>query len=65
MKLILKTKQMFSIFKKDPIKALEKEYKKLMEDSFNLSKTDRQASDAKREEAEQVAAKIENLKKNT
>ncbi len=53
---------MFSIFKKDPVKALQKEYKRLMEDSFQLSKTDRQASDAKREEAEEVLKKIEALK---
>ncbi len=54
---------MFSLFKKDPSKALEKEYKKLMEESFQLSKTDRQASDAKREEAEEVLKKLEAMKK--
>ncbi len=53
---------MFGIFKKKtPIEKLQAEYKKLMEQSFQLSTTDRSASDAKRAEAEEVAKQIEAL----
>ncbi|MDX1686011.1 MAG: Lacal_2735 family protein [Saprospiraceae bacterium] len=54
---------MFGLFKKDPVKKLEKEYKRLMEESYRLSTSDRKASDLKREEAERVADKISELKK--
>ena len=53
---------MFGLFKKkSPKEQLQKEYKKLMEDSYQLSKTDRAASDAKREEAEAILKKIDTL----
>ncbi len=53
---------MFGLFKKkSPIDKLQSEYKKLMEQSFQLSTTDRTASDAKRAEAEKVAKQIEDL----
>ena len=37
---------------------LQLQYEKLMKQSFDLSKTNRQASDAKTAEAEEVAKKI-------
>lgn len=52
---------MFGLFKKDPIKKLQKQYKELLEASFNLSTTDRKASDLKRAEAEEVLNEIEKL----
>ena len=53
---------MFGLFKKkSPIDKLQAEYKKLMEESFRLSTTDRSASDAKRAEAEEIAKQIEEL----
>jgi len=55
---------MFGLFKKkSPIDKLQAEYKNLMEQSFQLSTTDRSASDAKRAEAEEIAKKIEELRK--
>lgn len=53
---------MFGLFKKDPIDKLSKEYKKLMEESFRLSTTDRAQSDIKRGEAERIMDEIEKLK---
>lgn len=53
---------MFGLFKKDPIKKLQKEYEQLMSESFRLSTVDRKASDLKRDEAEEVAKRIEELK---
>lgn len=51
---------MFGIFKKDPVKALEQEYRKLMEEAMNIQRTgDLRAYAAKIEEAEEVAKKIE------
>jgi phage-related tail protein len=52
---------MFGLFKKDPIKKLQKQYKELLEASFKLSTTDRKASDLKRAEAEEVLNEIEKL----
>lgn len=52
---------MFSFLKRDPKKALQKKYEKLMAESFELSKTDRTASDEKRAEAEEIAKQIEKL----
>lgn len=55
---------MFGLFKKKTEKEkLEKVYKKLMNESYQLSHTDRTKSDAKRAEAEEVAKKIDNLPK--
>ena len=58
---IFNLNQMFRLFKKDPKKQLEKEYKALMEESYRLSTTDRRASDLKRAEADEVLKKIEEL----
>jgi hypothetical protein len=54
---------MFSFFKrKSPLEELEMRYRKLLEESFKLSTTDRKASDMKRAEAEEVAMEIERLR---
>ena len=56
---------LFSIFKKETeieIEKLQKKYKKLLQESFDLSTSDRAASDIKRGEAEAVADQIEKLK---
>lgn len=51
---------MFGIFKKDPVKALEQEYRKLMEEAMNIQRTgDLRAYAAKIVEAEEVAKKID------
>ena len=54
---------MFGLFKKDPLKKLQKKYKDLLEESFRLSTIDRKASDLKRAEAEEVMKEIEALQK--
>ena len=40
---------------------LKEQYERLMKDAFNLSKTDRTASDAKYAEAQEVLTQIEKL----
>ena len=51
---------MFGLFKKkSEAEKLKEQYEKLMKDAFNLSKTDRTASDAKYAEADQIMKKIE------
>lgn len=53
---------MFNIFKKkSPIDKLQKEYKKLLEEAFILSKINRQESDKKQAEANAILIEIENL----
>jgi len=52
---------MFNIFKKDPKKELIKKAKKLEEEAFHLSKTDRKASDLKSAEAQQIWKEIESM----
>jgi len=54
---------MFGLFKKDPLKTLQKEYDKLMEESFLLSKTNRKQADEKFAAAEAIMSKIEALRK--
>lgn len=55
---------MFGWFKKkSESEKLMEEYKKLMEESFRLSKIDRTAADAKHAEAEEILKKIDNLGK--
>lgn len=55
---------MFGLFKKKTeAEMLQEQYKKLMEESFRLSKTDRTAADLKYAEAEALAEKIEALSK--
>lgn len=53
---------MFGLFKKKSKKdILNKKYKKLMEESYQLSHSDRKASDLKRAEAEDVLKEIDAL----
>ncbi|MBK7944038.1 MAG: Lacal_2735 family protein [Flavobacteriales bacterium] len=53
---------MFNLFKKPSERErLEKVYKKLLEESFRLSTSNRKASDLKRAEAEEVLKRIEAL----
>lgn len=52
---------MFGLFKKDPKKELQKKYERLLKESYNLSTTDRKASDQKRAEADKVADEIAKL----
>lgn len=49
---------MFNLFKRDPKKGLQKQYDKLMEESFLLSRTNRKLADQKYAEAEAVMQKI-------
>lgn len=54
---------MFNFFKKkSPIEKLELRYRKLLEESYRLSTTDRKASDQKRAEAEELALEIDKLR---
>jgi hypothetical protein len=46
-------------FKKSKTAKLEKQYKKLLEEAYQLSTVDRAASDLKMAEAEEVAKQIE------
>jgi hypothetical protein len=56
--------KMFGLFKrKSPEDKLQEQYKKLLKESFDLSKTNRAASDKKQAEAQQVLEQIEALKK--
>ena len=53
---------MFGLFKKtSELEKLQKEYKKLLEESYKLSKSNRTASDKKVAEAQIVLEKIEAL----
>ena len=57
---------LFSFFKKETeVEKLQKEYKKLLQESFDLSTTDRAKSYIKRGEAEAIADKIDDLKKGS
>ena len=54
---------MFGLFKKDPIKKLEKEYLKLMEEAMNIQRGgDIKAYAAKVAEAEKIQDQIDQLK---
>ncbi len=56
---------MFGLFKKDPIKKLEKEYQQLMEEAMHIQRGgDIKAYSAKVAEAEEVMKKIEELRKD-
>lgn len=51
---------MFGLFKKkSPKEKLQAKHKKLLEEAFTLSKTNRTASDAKIAEAETILKKLE------
>ncbi len=55
-------KVMFGLFKKKSKREkLNQKYEKLMEESYNLSKTDRKASDEKRAEAEAILKEMDEL----
>jgi len=49
--------------KKSPLEILDVQYKKLLNEAFELSKNNRSESDKKYKEAEDIAIKIEQLKK--
>ncbi len=56
---------MFGLFKKkNPEEILQKKYKDLLKEAFELSKTNRSASDKKQAEAQAVLEEIEALKNN-
>jgi len=58
--ILFKRNSMFNIFKKkNPKEALIKQAKKLEEEAFRLSKTDRKASDLKTAEAQELWKQIE------
>ncbi|WP_432410641.1 Lacal_2735 family protein [Rasiella sp. SM2506] len=55
---------MFGIFKKKTEKEqLERQYKKLQKESYELSTSNRSQSDAKAAEAEEVMKQLEKLRK--
>jgi len=53
---------MFSIFKSSEKDRLNKQYKKLLKEAFDLSKSNRAASDEKYAQADAIMKKIEALK---
>lgn len=53
---------MFGLFKSNPIAKLEKQHKKLLEQAFHLSKSDRKKSDELMFQADEIERKIEKLK---
>ncbi len=56
---------MLKLFKsQDPAKKLQKEYEKLKKEAYELSHTDRKASDALTAKAEEIWKKIEALKES-
>lgn len=56
---------MFKFFKKkSKLEKLQDEYKKLLEESYKLSTSNRSLSDAKQAEAQLVLKQIEILKEN-
>jgi len=57
---------MFGLFKKDPIKKLEQEHQKLLEEAMNLQRSgDIKAYAAKMAQAEAVEQKITQLQEET
>jgi hypothetical protein len=57
---------MFGLFKKKTdLEKLQDQYKKLQKEAFDLSKSNRQQSDAKLKEADDVGKKIDALKANS
>jgi hypothetical protein len=55
---------MFGLFKKDPVKKLEAEYAKLMEEAMHIQRSgDLKLYAVKIEEAEELLRKIEELRK--
>jgi hypothetical protein len=57
---------MFNLFKKkSELDKLQDEYKKVLEESYKLSHTNRAASDQKAVEADEIMKKIEALKEDS
>ncbi|WP_020531786.1 Lacal_2735 family protein [Flexithrix dorotheae] len=57
---------MFGLFKKKTeIEVLKEKYRKLLDEAFKLSHSDRKASDLKTAEAEEIMQRIEQLAKET
>ncbi len=55
---------MFGLFKtKSPLEKLQAQHAQLLKEAFELSKTNRKASDQKTAEADEVAKQIEALQK--
>jgi predicted transcriptional regulator len=55
---------MFGLFKKkSELDKLKEQYAKLQKEAFELSKTNRQMADKKTADAEEIATKIDELKK--
>lgn len=53
---------MFGLFKKKTeLEKLQNQYQKLMKDAFDLSKTNRSASDEKYAEADKIQKQIESI----
>lgn len=56
---------MFGLFKKDPVKKLESEYQKIMEEAMHVQRSgDLKAYAKKIEESERILAKIQEHRKN-
>ncbi len=54
---------MFGLFKKDPVKKLEKEYQQLMEEAMHVQRSgDLKAYARKIEESEKILAQLQELK---
>ena len=53
---------MFSIFKSNPEKKLQKKYKRLLKEAYQLSKVNRKLSDMKYAEAERLIAERQSIK---
>lgn len=59
---IINLKKMFGLFKKKSEKEkLQAQYKKLLNEAYTLSTTNRQKSDQKAYEAEEVMKKLESM----
>ena len=53
---------MFGLFKKDPVAKLEKEYKRLLKESFKMSASNRSKADELAAQADKIAQQIDKLK---
>lgn len=53
---------MFGLFKKDPVAKLQAEYKRLMEESFKMSTSNRTKADELAAKADAIAQQIDKLK---
>lgn len=55
---------MFGFWKKDEKEQLQKKYKRLMDESYRLSTSNRRESDLKRAEAEEIAKQLDSYNTN-